>query len=214
MQSINALIRSNEHVENSNREQTTQAFERILSGSLESFYRQAYRLLGNVADAEDAVQDALLAAYAHVDQFRGQSQITTWLCAIVLNCARMQLRRRARHASISLDEPVGEIQKVTVSERLVDPRLNPEHECQISELKTRLSRLHRHLSPTLLRTFQLRDIEGLSVRETARILGVPHGTVKAQSARARKKLKDLMRRTLRPRSHRLKMETPVPELIP
>ena len=52
-------------------------------------------------------------------------------------------------------------------------------------------------------TFQLRDIDGLSIRETARILGVPTGTVKAQSTRARKKLKELMQRTLRPRSGRL-----------
>jgi Sigma-70, region 4 len=66
-----------------------------------------------------------------------------------------------------------------------------------------LTHLHRQLSPTLHRTFQLRDVDGLSIRETARILGVPTGTVKAQSARARKRLKELMWRTLWPRSRRL-----------
>jgi transposase len=55
------------------------------------------------------------------------------------------------------------------------------------------------LSPTLRRTFQLRDVDGLSIRETAEILGIPAGTVKAQSARARKKLKQLMQRALQPR---------------
>jgi RNA polymerase sigma factor (sigma-70 family) len=66
-----------------------------------------------------------------------------------------------------------------------------------------MTQLHSQLSPVLRRTFQLRDIDGLSIRETARILGVPTGTVKAQSARARKKLKELMRHTLRPQSQRL-----------
>lgn len=65
----------------------------VLSRHLPSFYRYALRLLGNTADAEDAVQDALLAAYRHIDQFRGQSRMTTWLTAIIRNCALMQLRK-------------------------------------------------------------------------------------------------------------------------
>src|SRR5258707_15814121 len=68
----------------------------VLSLRLPSFYRCAFRLLGNAADAEDAVQEALLAAYKHINQFRGQSQISTWLTAIVRNCALMQLRKRPR----------------------------------------------------------------------------------------------------------------------
>jgi DNA-directed RNA polymerase specialized sigma24 family protein len=62
----------------------------------------------------------------------------------------------------------------------------------------------KHLSPTLLRTFQLCDVSGLSIRETAEILGIPAGTVKAQSARARKKLKQLMQSTLQPQLCRRK----------
>jgi RNA polymerase sigma-70 factor (ECF subfamily) len=67
--------------------------------------------LGNVADAEDAVQDALLAAYTHLDQFKGQSKMSTWLSAIVHNSARMQLRGRLRHAHIPLDEPIGGVEE-------------------------------------------------------------------------------------------------------
>lgn len=145
--------------------------------------------------------NALLAAYTHLNQFRGQSQISTWLTAIVLNSARMLLRRRIRHVHVSLDESPGELQPVSVSERLADQWPTPENALIESELKTRLIHLHRHLSPTLLRTFQLRDVEGRSIRETARILGVPTGTVKAQSARARKRLKELARHWLRPLSH-------------
>jgi RNA polymerase sigma-70 factor, ECF subfamily len=174
-----------------------QQLEQILASGLPPLYRRAYRILGNAADAEDAVQDALLAAYTHLNQFRGQAQISTWLTTIVLNCARMQLRR-PRHFQVSLGESSGE--PLSVSERLADHRPNPEDESIKSELRDRLSHFHRQLSPTLRRTFQLRDIDGLSTEETARILGVPIGTVKAQSARARKRLKHLMRRALRPRS--------------
>jgi RNA polymerase sigma-70 factor, ECF subfamily len=180
-----------------------QQFQRILASGLPRLYKGAYRILGNAADAEDAVQDALLAAYTHLNQFRGQAQISTWLTTIVLNCARMQLRRRPRLAHVSLDQSNGELQSLSVSERLADHRPSPEDESLECELSTRLSHLHGQLSPTLRRTFQLRDIDGLSVRETARILGVPTGTVKAQLARARRRLKELMRHTLRPRSRTL-----------
>jgi RNA polymerase sigma-70 factor (ECF subfamily) len=180
-------------------EEAAQQLDQILASGLPPLYRRAYRILGNTADAEDAVQDALLAAYTHLNQFRGQAQISTWLTTIVLNCARLQLRRRPKHVHVSIDESSGERQGQSVSERLADRRPDPEDESIESELSARLSRLHRRLSPTLRRTFQLRDINGLSIRETARILGVPTGTVKAQSARARKRLKELMRRALRQR---------------
>jgi RNA polymerase sigma factor (sigma-70 family) len=68
------------------------------------FCRSAFRYLGNAADAEDAVQDALLSAYKHLSEFRGQARISTWLSAIVINSARMQLRRRSRQPHVSLDE--------------------------------------------------------------------------------------------------------------
>ena len=180
----------------------------LLAGGLSPLYRRAYRILGNAADAEDAVQDALLAAYTHLHQFRGEAQISTWLTAILLNCARLQLRRRPRTVQVSLDESGEELQPVSVSERLADNRPDPEDQCSESELQERLTHLRRQLSPTLRKTFQLRDVDGLSIRETARILGVPTGTVKAQSARARKRLKELMRRTLRPRSRRLPNRLP------
>jgi RNA polymerase sigma-70 factor, ECF subfamily len=203
MQNTNADVGNDDSIETLKKEGATQQLEQILSSGLHPLYRRAYRLLGNAADAEDAVQDALLAAHTHLHQFRGQSQVSTWLTTIVLNCARLQLRRRPRHLAVSLDESTGELQPVSVSERLADRRPNPEDECRESELSARLTQLHSQLSPTLRRTFQLRDVDGLSIRETARILGVPTGTVKAQSARARKRLKELMRRTLRPRSRRL-----------
>jgi RNA polymerase sigma-70 factor (ECF subfamily) len=203
MQKANAYGRNDEPDELPSEKGAAQQLEQVLASGLPSLYRRAYRILGNAADAEDAVQDALLAAYTHLDQFRGQSQISTWLTTIVLNCARLQLHRRLRHVQVSLDECTADQQPVSASERLPDHRPNPEDECTESELSARLTRLHSYLSPTLRMTFQLRDVDGLSIRETARILGVPTGTVKAQSARARQKLKELMRRTLRPQYRRL-----------
>jgi RNA polymerase sigma-70 factor (ECF subfamily) len=130
--------------------------------------------------------------------------MSSWLTAILLNCARMQLRMRRPYTHVPLDEPIGDVEKPSLSERLVDHRLNPEGECKDSELSARLTHFHTQLSPTLRRTFQLRDIDGLSIQETARILGIPSGTVKTRLARARQKLKDLMRRSLKPRSRSLR----------
>ena len=203
MQNTNEYVATEECEEKSNEGKAAQQLEHIMASGLPPLYRRAYHILGNAADAEDAVQDALLAAYTHLHQFRGQAQISTWLTSIMLNCARSQLRRRAKHVQVSLDESAGEPQIVSVSGRLADHRPNPEDEYRESELSTRLTHLHSQLSPTLRRTFLLRDVDGLSIRETARILGVPTGTVKARSTRARKRLKELMGRTLRPQSRRL-----------
>src|SRR3979490_3593375 len=90
----------------------------VVTRCLRSFYRNAYRHLGNAADAEDAVQDALLSAYKHLDQFRGQSQMSTWLTTIVINCARMHLRKRPRQTHLSLDERIGGGESYFISERL------------------------------------------------------------------------------------------------
>jgi RNA polymerase sigma factor (sigma-70 family) len=203
MQDTSTHRRADEPEEIGGEQGAAQQLEQTLASGLPRLYKTAYHILGNSADAEDAVQDALVAAYTHLNQFRGQAQISTWLTTIVLNCARMQLRRRPRLAHLSLDQSNGELQPLSVSERLADHRPSPEAESVECELSARLSHLHGRLSPTLRRTFQLRDIDGLSIRETARILGVPTGTVKAQLARARRRLKELMRHTLRPRSRRL-----------
>ena len=121
--------------------------------------------------------------------------MSTWLTTIVTNCARMQLRRRVHQVHVSLEEPMGEERKYFVSERLAHYGSNPEDECRRSELNTRLKRLVAELSPRLRKTFQLRELDGLSTSEAAHILGIPEGTVKAQLARARAKLRQSLRRT-------------------
>jgi RNA polymerase sigma-70 factor (ECF subfamily) len=204
MQDTDVSVADDERLEFPRREGATQALEQILTGGLPVLYRQAYRLLGNWADAEDAVQDALLAAYTHLDQFKGQAQFSSWVTAIVLNSARMRLRRRLRHIHVPL--PIGEADTFSVSEHLADGRPNPEDEYRNGELSTHLTHFHRRLSPTLRRTFQLRAIDGLSTRETAQLLGIPRGTVKAQLARARQKLKKSMQCALERRSRKSAQE--------
>jgi RNA polymerase sigma factor (sigma-70 family) len=112
--------------------------QKELSLRLPFFYRCALRLLGNRADAEDAVQEALLAAYKHLHQFRGQSQMSTWLTTIVCNCARMQLRKRPRQIHMTLEEQIGDDERYFLSERLADTRPSPEDECRNSELAAHL----------------------------------------------------------------------------
>jgi RNA polymerase sigma-70 factor (ECF subfamily) len=180
---------------------TYEEMHKALSRCRASFLRSAYRFLENTADAEDAVQDALLSAYKHIDQFRGEAQISTWLTAIVSNCARMQLRKRSHQIHSSLDEPIGEEQDRTMSELLADCRASPEDECRNSELRARLKELASQLSPSLRKAFQLRDLDGLTTSEAAHVLGVADGTVKAQLARARVKLRRLMSRVPRAQPH-------------
>jgi RNA polymerase sigma-70 factor, ECF subfamily len=142
-----------------------------------------------------------LAAHKHLHQFRGQSQMSTWLTTIVCNCARMQLRKRPRQIHMPLDEQFGEDEGYFISERLADTRPSPEDECRKSELAAHLRKCTALLSPRLRRTFQLRIADGLPIFETAQVLGVPQGTVKTRLARARTHLARHMQRALEPRSH-------------
>jgi len=177
-------------------EDKTAELQDVLARYLPSLHKRACRYLGNAADAEDAVQDALLSAYKHLDQFKGQAQMSTWLTAIVTNCARMQLRRRPRQIHLSLDERYGEEQDLCLSDLLPAAEPSPEEETCTSELHRKLLRFVAQLSPPLRKAFQLRELDGLSTSEAAHVLGVADGTVKAQLARARAKLKQLMSRAL------------------
>ena len=162
----------------------------------QSLYRIAMRRLENVADAEDAVQDAFLSAYKHLGQFKRQARMSTWVTTIVINSARMKLRRRPRNVHVALSDESQDHDSKQVLEMLRDHRPNPEEVSQRNELAEQAEGFTILMSPTLRRTFQLRAMRGLSIRDTAKILGVPNGTVKAQTARARAKLKLLMQNSV------------------
>jgi RNA polymerase sigma-70 factor (ECF subfamily) len=196
MSPTEAYIESEHSLEVRVRERGAQEMQDALSRYLPAFHGKAYQYLGNAADAEDAVQDALLSAYKNLDQFKGEAQMSTWLTAIVINCARMRLRRRPRQTVLSLDERFGKEEQYCVTDVLADRAPSPEDKCQESELHRHLMEFVEELSPPLRKTFELRDLHDLTTRETAQILGVPVGTVKAQISRARTKLRQLMCRTL------------------
>jgi len=174
------------------RELDLRKLEDAVSRHLPALYRRAYRYVGDSHDAEDAVQDALLSACTHLDQFKGTAKITTWLTSIVTNSALTQLRRRRRHPHISVEERIGSEQDYCISDTLADIRPDPEGEYIRSDSRRHLMQLVTELSPTLRKAIQLRDLDGLSTGETARILGVSEGTVKSQVSRARAKLKLLI----------------------
>ncbi|MGA3049413.1 MAG: sigma-70 family RNA polymerase sigma factor [Terracidiphilus sp.] len=194
MQALESHIGDGHHYAVHTREQGLRELENAVLQYMPSLYRRAYRYVGDPHDAEDAVQDALLSAYKHLDQFRGAAQMTTWLTTIVMNSARTQLRRRPRQPHISLDEQLFEDQDYSMSDRLADVRPGPKSECIKSETHGYLMQFITELSPALRKVIQLRVMDGLTTSEAADILGVSGGTVRSQVSRARAKLKQIMRR--------------------
>jgi len=192
MQAPQAHIKAEQNSEVNVREQELGEFQDAVARQLPWLYRRAYRYVGDPHDAEDAVQDALLSAYKHLDQFKGTAKMTTWLTTIVVNSAMTQLRRRPRQPHVSLDEQLFKDQDYSMSDRLADARPSPEDNCISTELHEHIMRFLMELSPALRKAVQLRDLDGLTTSEVGRILGIPDGTVKARVSRARTRLKELM----------------------
>jgi RNA polymerase sigma-70 factor, ECF subfamily len=170
-------------------------FDGILSHAIPHFRQIAMRRLGNSEDAEDAVQDAMLSAFRHIAQFDGRAKISTWLTAIVLNAVRMQIRARTRARMISLDSSPTE-DKPAISELLFDPQPNPEKTLEQSELRKILTRLTGSLSLPQRAAVRLRLQHDCSIKEAAKTLKVPEGTLKAQLARGRAKLAEQFHRVM------------------
>jgi len=168
-----------------------QALTDVVTRHSSRLYRIAANRLSNVADAEDAVQDALLSALRHVHQFRGQAKMSTWLTTIVINSARMKLRKRLASVQLALDDMDGR-QDLMLENMVPDTRPDPEEAYRRREVAKLLAQAISRLSPILRTTFYLRDVRGLSIRETAHLLAVPTGTVKARLARARTRLREVM----------------------
>jgi len=173
-------------------EQHATQLQDVVSRYLPALYRRAYRYVEDPHDAEDAVQDALLSAYKHLDQFKGTAKMTTWLTTIVTNSALTQLRRRSRHPHASLNEQLNEEQDYSLSDTLRDTRPNPEDACASSESHGFLTRFLSELSPSLKQAIQLHYMDGLKITEAARLLEVPVSTMKSRVWRARTQLKQMM----------------------
>jgi RNA polymerase sigma-70 factor, ECF subfamily len=158
------------------------------------FYRQAFRQLGSREDAEDAVQDALLSALKNFGQFRGQAHISTWLHSIVINSARSILRRQLRHPLAALDQPCDDAGNTTWADLLEDSGPKQDELYVGTELGETFHNLLQQLPAAQRKVCSLRTLDDFSMREIAKELGVPEGTAKAQLARGRAKLGQLLRK--------------------
>jgi RNA polymerase sigma-70 factor (ECF subfamily) len=164
-------------------------FGRLVEAYSAPIYRLALKILGNQQDAEDVLQETFIKAYRHLKEFEGRSSFSTWLYRIASNEALMLLRRRHPDA-VSVDEPVqtadGDMEPVEI----VDWCCLPEEELLSAESRTYLDHAIDELTPNLKVVFILRDIEGLSVRDTAEALRISEAAVKTRLLRARLQLRE------------------------
>jgi RNA polymerase sigma-70 factor (ECF subfamily) len=161
-------------------------FGAVLSRYSPALFRIAFRKLGNVQDAEDALQDGLLSAYRNMHQFRGDSQFSTWLGSIVLNSARMHLRRRLKYSFVSLDDHDNNHEQApTLAEQLEDSAPGAEETLRQTQGRENLEQLAEKLPVRLRLVFRLRVLEGFTTAEASAALGIPEGTLKARFFRAR-----------------------------
>jgi RNA polymerase sigma-70 factor, ECF subfamily len=167
----------------------------LVTRRLEYFRRMAMRRLHDAADAEDAVQDALLAAWQHLGQFKGQARMSTWITAIVMNSSRTVIRKRARVYPLPIDGRNESGNHTPIADLLPDCRPDPEAQLRNSEDERRLHQLFARLSPALRLVIHMRSVEGLSIRETAEVLGLSESAVKSRASRAFAKLRRLDRET-------------------
>jgi len=154
-------------------------------------YSAAFAILRNQEDAEDAAQEAVLKAFKHIRQFRAEARFSTWLIQIAVNEARM--RRRKQHAGMIepiIDGP-DEEGKYTPRD-FADWREIPSETLERKEVREKLAEALASLGEKYREVFVLRDIEQLSIDETARSLGISSASVKTRLLRARLMLRDLL----------------------
>ena len=156
-------------------------------------FRTAWSILKHRADAEDAVQGAYLRAFAAIEGFEGRSSLSTWLTRIVINEA-LGRRRAAKRRKTQLDGT-----SVTVLDDYREKLMrgsksgtSPDFELARVQVRKLLEEAISALPTTFRLVFVMRDVEGLSVEETAEALGVNPATVKTRHLRARRRLQDAL----------------------
>ena len=162
----------------------THEFHELIRPHERSVYVMALSLLQNEADAEDAAQEAFLKAFRNLANFRGDAKFSTWLISIALNEARSRLRSQKNVKIESLDEsPDGQDH---VSPALLrDWREIPSEALERKEIRLLLRHAVADLPSIYREVFLLRDVEELSVNESAEALGITVASVKVRLHRAR-----------------------------
>jgi len=164
------------------------AFAELVESSSPKVYALGLRMLGNEQDAEDILQETYLKAYKALPNFEKRSSVSTWLFRIAANEALMQLRKR--QAGVNLIEIEKDEENDEAPMEIIDWCCLPEQEMVSTETRAMLNNAAGELSPALRLVFQLRDVDGFSISETAEILGISEDAVKTRLVRARLKLRE------------------------
>lgn len=164
-------------------------FARLVDHSAGSIHRLALNMLGNEQDAEDVLQNTFLKALQSLPGFEGRSSLTTWLYRIAVNEALMLVRRRKPEVQIT-EEAGEEAEDLPLPVQLKDWCCLPEADFLSAEAKNALDRAIAALPEKLRVVFLLRDIEGLTIRETCETLSLSETAVKTRLLRARLQLRE------------------------
>jgi RNA polymerase sigma-70 factor, ECF subfamily len=192
------------------------AFEALLSRHEQRVYSLALRMLRHEQDAEDVAQQTLLSALEHLNSFRGEARFETWLLRIATHAALKIIRKRRGLNSVSLEastERSDSSESIPHPEFIADWRESPEQLVHRNEVRQLLDEALAALDEKHRLVFLLRDVQGLSIKETAEALGLTQANTKVRLLRARLQLRELLTRTLGDESRRLqphRHDSPLP----
>jgi len=147
-------------------------------------YNLALRMTGNEQDAKDVVQDSLLNAYLHLEQFEQRADLRTWLNRILVNCALDHLRSRRRRPDVSEPQPIAD-----VVDTIASSSPDPERLLASADWRRQVSAAMDTMSPLERVTFALRHFEGCSINEIAQTLGIGNNAAKQHIFRAVRKIR-------------------------
>ena len=154
-------------------------------------YRVAHGVLGDNAEAEDVVEEAYLRAFVHLTEFRGEARLSTWLTRIVLNEALVRRQRRRLLEQRSM-EALHDPADTTILTPDTARAANPEAATALAEIRRLLERAIDGLPKSFRIVFIMRDIEEMSIEETALHLGLRPQTVSTRLHRARRLLREAL----------------------
>ncbi|MCS7091216.1 MAG: sigma-70 family RNA polymerase sigma factor [Verrucomicrobiota bacterium] len=182
------------------------AFEELATRHERRIYTLARRITQNEHDAQDITQQTFLSALEHLGDFRQEASFATWLDRIATHAALKILRKRKGLDTVSLDQatdPEPETGEIPHPEYIADWRSGPDELLQRTEVRQLLEEALRELDEKHRLVFLLRDVEGLSIRETAELLGLSETNVKVRLLRARLQLRERLTRAFGDPARRL-----------
>ena len=165
-------------------------FARLVDAYSAQIYRLALKMLGDQQDAEDVLQNTFMKAFQSVGGFEGRSSLSTWLYRIAVNEALMLIRKRKPVTPVPLDYEPDEDDDIQHPTQFSDWCCLPEDELMDTEARAHLDVAIQDLPDKLKVVFLLRDIEGLSIRETSEALGLTETAIKTRLLRARLNLRE------------------------